>query len=44
VRNLFEAAIGAQANRVIAIKDVTNEQLCELTADDVKAAPAVDAS
>jgi Holliday junction resolvasome RuvABC ATP-dependent DNA helicase subunit len=44
VRNLFEASIGAQANRVISIKDVTDEQLCELTADDVKAAPAVDAS
>ena len=44
VRNLFEAAIGAQANRVITIKDVTNEQLCELTADDVEAAPSVDAS
>jgi hypothetical protein len=44
VRNLFEAAIGAQANRVIAIKDVTDEQLCELTAGDVKAAPSVDAS
>jgi hypothetical protein len=44
VRNLFEAAIGAQANRVVGITDVTNEQLCELTADDVEAAPAVDAS
>ena len=44
VRNLFEATIGAQANRIVGIKDVTDEQLCELTADDVKAAPAVDAS
>jgi SpoVK/Ycf46/Vps4 family AAA+-type ATPase len=44
VRNLFEATIGAQANRVIGIKDVTDAQLCELTADDIKAAPALDAS
>jgi SpoVK/Ycf46/Vps4 family AAA+-type ATPase len=44
VRNLFEATIGAQASRVITIKDITDEQLCALTADDVRAAPAVDAS
>ena len=43
-RNLFEAAIGAQANRIVGIKDVTDAQLCELTAEDVRAAPAVDAT
>ena len=44
VRNLFEATLGSQANRVVAVKDVTNEQLCALTADDVRAAPSVDAT
>jgi Holliday junction resolvasome RuvABC ATP-dependent DNA helicase subunit len=44
VRNLFEATIGAQANRIVGIKDVTDAQLCELTAEDVGAAPAVDAT
>ena len=44
VRNLFEATLGSQANRVVGIKDVTDEQLCALTADDVRAAPSIDAS
>jgi hypothetical protein len=44
VRNLFEATLGSQANRVVGIKDVTNEQLCALTADDVTAAPSVEAT
>jgi hypothetical protein len=43
VRNLFEATLGAQASRVVKIEDVTNEQLCELTAADVEAAPAPEA-
>ncbi|MEA3018591.1 MAG: hypothetical protein QOI47_115 [Actinomycetota bacterium] len=44
VRNLFEATLGEQANRVVAIKDITDEQLCTLTADDVKAAPSPEAA
>jgi hypothetical protein len=44
VRNLFEAAIGAQANRVVTIKDVTDAQLCELTPEDIRLAVAVSAT
>jgi hypothetical protein len=44
VRNLFEATLGAQANRVVGIEHVTDAQLCELTPEDVAAAPAVDAT
>lgn len=44
VRNLFEATLSTQASRVIAILDVTNDQLCTLTAEDVKAAPDAQAS
>ena len=34
-RNLFEAAVARQASRVVALKDPTNEQLCELQPADV---------
>jgi energy-coupling factor transporter ATP-binding protein EcfA2 len=44
VRNLFEATLSTQASRVIHITDVTNDQLCTLTADDVKAAPDAEAT
>ena len=44
VRNLFEATLGTQASRVIHIKDITDEQLSTITADDVKKAPTPEAS
>ena len=44
VRNLFEATLGAQASRVVKIKDVTDEQLSTITADDVMAAPTPETS
>ncbi|HEX2850258.1 MAG TPA: AAA family ATPase [Acidimicrobiales bacterium] len=37
VRNLFEAAMGRQATRLVAIKEPTNEQLMELRPDDIVA-------
>ena len=33
-RNLFEAAIGRQANRVVALADPSDDDLCRLDADD----------
>ena len=38
-RNLFEAAVGRQATRIVAMTDPSNETLVELTADDVAPAP-----
>jgi len=43
VRNLFEASIGAQASRIVKMKDVTNEQLAELQAADILAAATPEA-
>jgi ATPase family associated with various cellular activities (AAA)/AAA lid domain len=37
-RNVFEAAVAAQASRVLSIPDVTDEVLCALTAADIDAA------
>jgi SpoVK/Ycf46/Vps4 family AAA+-type ATPase len=37
-RNLFEAAVGRQASRIVGMKDPTDEALVILTADDI--APA----
>jgi hypothetical protein len=37
-RNLFEAAMAAQASRLVQLKEPTNEQLCELVATDIDAA------
>jgi SpoVK/Ycf46/Vps4 family AAA+-type ATPase len=34
-RNLFEAAIGKQANRIVTLTSPTDTDLCQLTADDV---------
>jgi hypothetical protein len=34
-RNLFEAAMAAQASRLVQIEEPTNEQLCELVAADI---------
>ncbi len=34
-RNLFEAAIGRQANRVVALADPSDADLCQLAADDL---------
>jgi len=34
-RNLFEAAVGRQATRIVAMKEPTNETLITLTADDI---------
>jgi hypothetical protein len=33
-RNLFEAAIGRQANRVVALVNPSDDDLCRLDADD----------
>ncbi len=38
VRNLFERAVSAQANRLAADTDITKEDLMLLTADDIRAA------
>ena len=35
IRNLFEKCLTNQANRVVAIGDVSKEQLVEFTADDI---------
>jgi hypothetical protein len=35
VRNLFEAAVAAQASRLVRVAEPTEEQLCTLVADDV---------
>ena len=35
-RNLFEKAVVKQASRLFNIENPNNEQLCELTADDVE--------
>jgi Cdc6-like AAA superfamily ATPase len=40
-RNLFEAAMAAQASRLVQLKEPTNEQLCELPAGDIDAAAGV---
>jgi SpoVK/Ycf46/Vps4 family AAA+-type ATPase len=37
-RNLFEAAVGRQATRIVAEKDPSNETLITLTAEDIAAA------
>jgi AAA lid domain/ATPase family associated with various cellular activities (AAA) len=37
-RNMFEAAVGNQANRLVAIEQPTDEELTTLTADDIPAA------
>jgi len=37
-RNLFEATVAAQASRIVRLGDVSDEQLQQLTADDVEAA------
>ncbi len=37
-RNLFEAAVAAQASRLVALDDPTDEQLLTLTADDIAGA------
>jgi hypothetical protein len=34
-RNLFEASVGRQATRIVAMKEPTNETLVTLTADDI---------
>jgi len=34
-RNLFEAAVGRQASRIIAQADPTDAELCSLLPDDV---------
>jgi Cdc6-like AAA superfamily ATPase len=34
-RNLFEAAIGRQANRIVGLTDPSDADLCQLTADDL---------
>jgi Cdc6-like AAA superfamily ATPase len=34
-RNLFEAAIGKQANRIVTLTDPSDADLCQLTADDI---------
>ena len=39
-RNLFEAAIGRQATRIVSMKEHTDETLVTLTADDIAPAPA----
>ena len=38
VRNLFEASLATHASRVVDIEDVTDEQLCAITPEDVLAA------
>ena len=38
VRNLFERAVSAQANRLAALADITREQLMQLTSDDLREA------
>ena len=35
VRNLFEHAINNQANRIVTLTDITDEQLSELALDDI---------
>jgi Cdc6-like AAA superfamily ATPase len=39
-RNLFEEAVGRQANRIVGLTDPTDEQLTTLVAADVAAEPA----
>jgi SpoVK/Ycf46/Vps4 family AAA+-type ATPase len=34
-RNLFEEAVGRQANRIVALENPTDADLCQLTVDDV---------
>ncbi|MBR2672361.1 MAG: AAA family ATPase [Oscillospiraceae bacterium] len=36
VRNLFEKIIAQQANRIVSIENPTNEQILEITAEDLK--------
>ena len=38
VRNLFERAVSAQANRLAALENITREQLMQLTSGDVRVA------
>ena len=38
MRNLFERAVSAQANRLAALQSVTREQLMRLTSDDIRTA------
>ncbi|HZN14426.1 MAG TPA: AAA family ATPase [Acidimicrobiales bacterium] len=39
-RNLFEAAVGRQATRIVLMKDPTNETLVTMTADDIAPVPS----
>jgi Cdc6-like AAA superfamily ATPase len=41
VRNLFEAAMAAQATRLVGMKNPTNEELCALTPVDIETATKV---
>jgi hypothetical protein len=41
VRNVFEEAVGRQAQRLASLTDPTDEQLCTLVADDVPSVGAV---
>ena len=42
VRNLFESAVTAQANRLSTDPDITKEDLMTLTADDIRACSKVE--
>ena len=39
VRNLFEGAVARQATRLVDVEAPTDEQLIELTADDIAGVP-----
>ena len=41
VRNMFEAAVSAQASRVVELSDVSDEALVTLEADDIPPAPDI---
>jgi len=38
IRNLFEHAINNQANRLVMDNDITDEELAELTMEDIREA------
>ena len=44
VRNLFERAVSAQANRLAGLADITREQLMQLTSEDIRAAAGEEAA
>ena len=44
VRNLFERAVSAQANRLAGLADITREQLMQLTSEDIRAASGEEAA